>query len=538
MKKILFAFIACLVIIILVLPFPAQASVYTVNSLLDLPDGDVTDNTCATVPPGTPVCTLRAAVMQANAHPGPDVISVPAGAYNITRVGLDSTAVLGDLDVTDEVAIYGSGVVIVDANGATTSDRAFEVITSTLTIYDLTIQNGNTPSYGGAIYASGGMLRLTNVTIQNSQAALSGGGIYASGQTIQISDSLIQNNQSQGSGGGAYFHGNTSINNTQIISNTAQQAAGGIHVFDGTYTFNLVRVGHNRSIGSLCGGILSDNGTTNISHSWVEYNSASIEGGGPCSVGVGNYRLAITDTQVLNNSAASSGGGGVFVNNSFFSTRSTIYNNSAVVGGGVYVVGLAIFENSTLSGNHVGRDGGGIYAASGSNVFLNSVTLANNLARRSYPLSGSGGGAFIESTAAFSITASILANNSGSPIVSTLFSDCSGTFWSNGFNFIGSNEGCTITGVAGGNLVGGVFPANLNPQLAPLDAIGGLTPAHLPLAGSPVIDAGTLVGCRAAHGVPLAVDQIGHNRSLNGRCDIGAVEYFPLVRAFLPVIWR
>ncbi len=63
----------------------ARAATYVVNSTVDLPDGDPTDGACASSPPPAPVCTLRAAVMQANANPGQDSISLPPGTYTDRR---------------------------------------------------------------------------------------------------------------------------------------------------------------------------------------------------------------------------------------------------------------------------------------------------------------------------------------------------------------------------------------------------------------------------------------------------------------------
>jgi CSLREA domain-containing protein len=148
--------ILCSALAILLLTRPALATIYTVNSTLDLPDGNTGDGMCATAPPGS-VCTLRAAVMQANAHTGPDYITMPSGTYVLTRVGVDATAVLGDLDVTDDLIIEGGGgTTIIDANGAATSDRAFEIPAGkSLTLQSMTIQSGNTPGAGGAIDALG-----------------------------------------------------------------------------------------------------------------------------------------------------------------------------------------------------------------------------------------------------------------------------------------------------------------------------------------------------------------------------------------------
>jgi predicted outer membrane repeat protein len=92
---------------------------------------------------------------------------------------------LGDLDVTSDLIIEGSGgSTIIDANGAVTSDRAFEVLTGTfLTLQGVAIQNGNTPGDGGAIKTVGN-LYLIDATIQNNTAVQRGGGIFVSGADI------------------------------------------------------------------------------------------------------------------------------------------------------------------------------------------------------------------------------------------------------------------------------------------------------------------------------------------------------------------
>jgi len=120
------------------------ARAYVVNSTLDLPDADPSDSACATAPPN-PVCTLRAAVMQANAHPGVDTIELSNTTYGFTRVGYDQSGELGDLDVTDDVTIFGNGATI-DANGTTTGDRAFEVVSGSLSLNNVTVRNGASPS--------------------------------------------------------------------------------------------------------------------------------------------------------------------------------------------------------------------------------------------------------------------------------------------------------------------------------------------------------------------------------------------------------
>jgi len=91
----------------------------TVDSTLDAPDA-IANGECDD---GAGNCTLRAAIMEANANLGPDTINVPAGLYTLTITGLDenpsagapweavvvSDASIGDLDITQDVTITGAG---------------------------------------------------------------------------------------------------------------------------------------------------------------------------------------------------------------------------------------------------------------------------------------------------------------------------------------------------------------------------------------------------------------------------------------------
>src|SRR5687767_2799245 len=57
---------------------PTNAASFTVNSTIDAPDAVPGDAVCAT---SAGICTLRAAIQEANALSGQDTISVPAGTY-------------------------------------------------------------------------------------------------------------------------------------------------------------------------------------------------------------------------------------------------------------------------------------------------------------------------------------------------------------------------------------------------------------------------------------------------------------------------
>src|SRR5262249_58323452 len=83
-------------------------------------------------------CTLREAVIAANANAGADTILFAAGTNNtpiqLTRSGDDNNASAGDLDINDDVTITGNGVGVTIIQGSTDAnftsnmgDKAFGI---------------------------------------------------------------------------------------------------------------------------------------------------------------------------------------------------------------------------------------------------------------------------------------------------------------------------------------------------------------------------------------------------------------------------
>jgi len=323
----------------------ARAASYVVNSVLDLPDADPSDSACATAPPN-PVCTLRAAVMQANASAGEDTIVLSNTTYVLTRVGYDQTASLGDLDVTDRLIIQGNGATI-DANGGVTADRAFEVVSGSLRLWlqDMTVRNGATPGYGGAIYAND-YLRLDGVDVVSNAAGLDGGGIYAT-DDLTVNSSLIADNTSQGSqGGGIALHDA----GTKAIELSASEIA------------------RNHVLGASGsgGGIALDDALTFIDHTWVHDNSSADRGGGlyyhySAFAGV---KLGL-DTSVFDHNSSTIGGNLYLDGNDQIHTT-TVSRGSANIGGGIYATnGTHELTDVGVSGNESTGSGGGILVVQG-----------------------------------------------------------------------------------------------------------------------------------------------------------------------------
>src|SRR5262245_13095274 len=130
----LLTFLFVCVVVIFAGGRPAQAATFTVTAATDAVDAIPGDGNCDT---GAGQCTLRAAIQEANALAGTDVISVPVGTYTLT---------LGALNVLSDTLISGvlSATTIVDGGGV---DGVFLIsvignLTPTVTISNLTLRNG------------------------------------------------------------------------------------------------------------------------------------------------------------------------------------------------------------------------------------------------------------------------------------------------------------------------------------------------------------------------------------------------------------
>ena len=186
--------------------------------------------------------------------------------------------------------------------------------------------------------------------------------------------------------------------------------------------------------------------------------------------------------------------------------NSTISGNSAGdSGGGIGSYnGEVQVTNSTISGNSAGKIGGGI-AGSGSGVQLTNSTISGNSAGSAggiYYVAGQFGGTNEISNTIFN------AGALGENIVSN-----GATVTSHGYN-ISSDDG-------GGVLNGPGDQINTDPLLGPLGDHGGPTLTHLPLRGSPAIDAGD-----PNFTPPPFHDQRGpcFDRVFGRRIDVGSVE--------------
>jgi len=273
------------------------------------------------------------------------------------------------------------------------------------------------------------------------------------------------------------------------------------------------------------GGIRSNTtGMLTLDRSTVSGNSTTGEfafGGGVYARGA----VTLLESTVSGNSTSgyASSGGGIFAGGAVTLTRSTVSGNStagiSAGGGGIAASGAVTLTLSTISGNSApGSSARGGAIRAGSDVTLSQSTIVNNHA----PGGGGVYQAFSPANAPFVITGSIVAGNTafnaaaGIDLVKN--SHASSTLTVN-YSLIGVADGLTLGGV--GNQTG-TAASPLNPQLGPLAANGGPTFTHLPLAVSPVVNAGDPDVAFSlleydGRGAPFV-------RVSGGRIDAGAVE--------------
>ena len=122
---------------------------FTVDSTTDAVDAVPGDTICATA---GAVCTVRAAIMEANALGMGGFIDIPAGIYTLTIAGNgEDGAATGDLDITTDLNITGHFAAVTTIKQST-NDRVFHIqpgINGVVVIEFLTVSDGAPPAGQG-----------------------------------------------------------------------------------------------------------------------------------------------------------------------------------------------------------------------------------------------------------------------------------------------------------------------------------------------------------------------------------------------------
>lgn len=481
------------------------------------PDGADT-NSCSA--PADACRTIDAAVGKASAG---DTVRVAAGVYPGFTL-LRSVAVIGagrSATIVDARASPPSGV------GVFVPEQPTRIVAS---ISGMTITNGNAGiGSGGGIYNSATLTVMDSV-IRKGEAggpdSRGGGGIYNRG-TLTLVDSTVTESYTgcANQGGGGILNsdnGIVQITGSIISDNFSTEQGGGILNHSGIMTITDSFIGNNVTIEEpVCrddtsGGGIANDGTLTILRSTITENASPQRGGGIFNTGT----LRVSETLVDGNGATREGGGIASVAGEVTVVASTASNNTASRnGGGIDIFGgNARITSSTISGNVSSMNGGGI--GNGGTLVIRSSTIYNNRAE-------TGGGLY--TVVAVRMQNTVLARNTA-----TTKPDCSGASGSRGYNLVGNGDGCGFTATTG-DLVGS-GANSIAPALGPLALNGGRTPTHLPMTGSPVIDAGNPATVGADEALCPPVDQRGVRRPAQRRCDIGAAER--TFQAFLGTVTR
>jgi hypothetical protein len=276
------------------------------------------------------------------------------------------------------------------------------------------------------------------------------------------------------------------------------------------------------------GGIWNRSSRLTLTDMVISHSRAVVDGGGIDSSGAVGTKLTLRSSTLSGNTAVARGGG-LDIETVLEMSDTTIAGNTVTNhGGGIALTeyGLAKIQNSTITGNGAGGDGGGIFAYSGApaaNLEVLSSTIAGNSAAADH----TGGG--ISLVAAPSPPPSPASPRLENTIVSGNTAGQGSDFYSYGppfdaaFSLIGNPSGADVNPtVAGSNMTG------QDPQLGPLQPNGGPTETMAPGPTSPAVDQGSAFGLLAdQRGAPRPFDYPAiPASSATGAdgSDIGAVE--------------
>lgn len=458
--------------------------------------------------------SLRQAVLDAEAAGGADTIVFQAGVTGTIQL------TSGHILIYDDLAINGPGAATLSVVGGVVTrqpqgqnaysggvfqigppvelynpDRAPDGSFPIMTIDGLTITGGNA-DFGGNISNTYADLTISNCTVSNGTALYNGGGIFSSAITRVVTSTVSGNDSDDGDGGGIYSGGLYSplltVTDSTISGNGAYYEGGGIAVSDGSITIADSTISGNTG-GTDGGGLyvhIDEEDAINISGSNFTGNDTFYADGAGLAL---RHTGGTVNSSTVSGNDAAANGGGLYLHNHYYTLD---------------------VHNVTVSGNTAGDAGGGVALdAENDGTSLRFVTITGNTAP-----DGSGANAYYADGIGNPIIEnSVIAGNTGGI-------DFEGNLGSTVLSFTAvGTENATFTD-GGGNLFG------VAPLLGVLADNGGPTMTHLPLAGSPLINAAD-----PAFVAPPALDQRGLPRISGGRADMGAVETVSVAGPEVPV---
>lgn len=204
---------------------PGHAAIFNVIHTPDGHDAVPGDSVCETA---EHVCTLRAAIEEANALPGADAIELAAIDYKLD---------LGPrVDVTDHLTITGESADGTIIKGRPDFHATFVISAgATVDMSDLTI----TGARAWGIWNHGTLL-LSNATVRKNRA----GGLVNTGTAVLTNVTVVKNRAS--TGGAIRNGGALTLTNVTVANNHSAHDAGGVHSDGGSLAMtNVTMVGNS-----------------------------------------------------------------------------------------------------------------------------------------------------------------------------------------------------------------------------------------------------------------------------------------------------
>ena len=376
----------------------ALAEKYEVTTPFDTIDKDLTDNICADT---SGLCSLRAAIQNANKTPDSDTIKLAEDTYKINIPGNDHSAetgdAYGDLDIAHDLILNGEGVdksFISVTDGL--QDRVLHILTgAVVTVTGLTIQNGSTtqtnPPYntqtgGGIFIEPSATLDISNCFIKNNISNYSGGGISNSGNLI-VENCQFNNNQAPGFFGGGIFIG-VSANQVSINNSTFNDNSSGIG--------GAIHHGSKRNA-SISNSVIYDNtgtsGTGGVTTGWTDavltIVNSTVSGNTSQTNGAGMSTMSLNSTMHVNNCTITNNvsklnAGGIANYGTMKLRNSLVASNISIANGNQDCSGTIISEGYNLLGVNANCN----YIASTSDIV---GTINNPVNAKLAPLANTGG---------------------------------------------------------------------------------------------------------------------------------------------------
>ena len=259
--------------------------------------------------------SLRDAINTTNASAGADLIKFAPGLQG------EIALATGQLNITDDLTIQGGGRIAISGENASRVLLINSGLEISVKLLGLTIANGG----GGVGF---------------------GAGIDNIGEKLTLKDCLVTGNTATSDGGGIYSSGSLKLINTVISDNqNTSDDGGGIRVAAGTLVLKNSSIIGNTSVGQG-GGISADATSVKIIGSQIHGNKTTGAGADGGGLAIDSPTIAILKSVITGNLAQDTAaqGGGFYAQNSGLQPGSTL-----------------LVQNSKISGNTTGEDGGGGY---------------------------------------------------------------------------------------------------------------------------------------------------------------------------------